>query len=87
MREAVTSRIMARTTINLDATVLRELKARRERERRPIGDVASDLLAAALKERPSAVPESPEFRWKSYDLGGYQVDLYDKEAVWRALDG
>lgn len=77
---------MARTTINLDPTVLRELKARSARERRPIGDVASDLLAAALKESPGAPVPEP-FRWRSFDMGRPLVDLYDREAVREALDG
>lgn len=76
---------MARTTINLDATVLQELKARSAREQRPIGDVASDLLAAALKESEEA-PAAEPFRWKSYDLGEYKVDLYDREALRRVFD-
>ena len=77
---------MARTTINLDAAMLRELKARSAREHRSLGDVASDLLAAALKEQPTA-DEPPPFRWKPADLGEYKVDIYDREALRRVLDG
>lgn len=77
---------MARTTINLDATVLAELKARSTRERRPIGEVASDLLAAALKQAAPAEP-APRFQWKSGKLGKPLVDLYDDDAVSSVLDG
>jgi hypothetical protein len=82
----VASRIMARTTINLDPTVLRELKARSAQERRPIGDIASDLLAAALKQ-PAAPADHPAFQWGSFDMGEPLVDLYDREAMREALEG
>jgi hypothetical protein len=86
MRSGVASRIVARTTINLDPTVLRELKARSAREQRPIGEVASDLLAAALKQSPTAAP-TPAFQWRTFDMGEPMVDLYDREAMREALDG
>jgi len=77
---------MARTTINLDAAVLRELKARSAREHRSLGDVASDLLAAALKDQPTA-SEPPAFAWRAAHLGTPKVDLYDREAMRRAMEG
>lgn len=76
---------MARTTLNLDPAVLRELKARGAREHRSIGDVASDLLAAALRDTEPVSPV-PAFRWASADLGVPLVDLTDAEAVRRVLD-
>lgn len=85
MRGALASRIMARTTIDLDPAVLRELKARGAQEGRSLGAVASDLLAAALKARPEpAAP--PAFSWKVSSLGTPLVDLDDAEAVRSALD-
>lgn len=84
MRAAVASRIMARTTLDLDPTILRELKERAEREGKPMGRLASELLAPALKEQPRA--EEPPFEWKSHDMGLPLVDLEDKEAVWAILD-
>lgn len=86
MRDGVASRIMARTTLNLDPVVLRELKARGAAEGRSIGDVASDLLAAALTASERAAPAAPAFRWVSTDLGTPMVDLTDPEAVRRVLD-
>lgn len=76
---------MARTTIDLDPAVLRELKARGAQEGRSLGAVASDLLAAALKA-PTTASEPPAFRWKTASSGVPLVDLYDKEAVQRILD-
>lgn len=74
---------MPRTTLDIDASVLEELK-RRQRERgRTLGELASELLAEALAEKPV---EPPPLRWSSQPMGA-GVDLEDKEAVRRALEG
>jgi hypothetical protein len=75
---------MARTTLDIDSSVLRELRRRAERERKSMGQLASELLATALPE--SARPRTDSFVWRSADLGAPLVDLEDEEAVGRALD-
>jgi hypothetical protein len=82
MRYAPASRIMARTTLDLDPSVLQELRGRSKREGKSMGQVASELLAGALHE--PAKPSEP-FRWISRNLG-LRVDPADKEAIWRILD-
>lgn len=77
------SRIMPRTTIDLDAGVLRELK-RRKRSGQSLGQLASELLAGALHE-PAAAPTRQALRWRSAPMGA-RIDLEDKEAVRRAVD-
>lgn len=77
---------MPRTTLDIDPTVLRELRDRGRRERKSMGRVASELLAHALAE-PSEARRPPPLRWISHDLGTPLVDLDDKEAVRRVLDG
>jgi len=72
---------MSRTTLDLDAAVLRELK-RRKRSGQSLGQLASELLAGALRE-PAA--KRPALRWRSARMGA-RVDLEDKEAVRRATD-
>jgi plasmid stability protein len=74
---------MPRTTLDLDAAVLRELRLRKRASGRSIGQLASELLASALKEAPS---ERRAFRWRSARMGA-RVDLDDKEAAHRAIDG
>jgi hypothetical protein len=74
---------MPRTTLDLDAAVLRELKRRKRAGGQSIGQLASELLASALKEPPS---ERRAIRWRSARMGA-RVDLDDKEAVRRAIDG
>jgi plasmid stability protein len=82
MRHMAASRIM-RTTIDLDPTVLRQLKARARREGKSLGRVASEVLGAALA--PEAPPAEPiPLAWSSRPMAA-RVDLEDAEALRRAL--
>lgn len=83
MLSYIASRIMPRTTIDIDASVLRELKARARRDRRSIGQIASELLAGALHS--SQPPGRRRIQWITRPMGAL-VDLEDKEAVRRALE-
>ena len=76
---------MARTTLDLDASILRELRRRGQREGKSMGQLASELLSAALAETERS-PGADDFSWTAADLGQPLVDLEDKEAVRRALD-
>jgi hypothetical protein len=73
---------MARTTIDIDAAVLRRLKARKRREGKTLGQLVSELLAAALREEDAP---APELIWRSRPMGA-RVDPEDKEALSRVLD-
>jgi hypothetical protein len=84
MRFVVASRIM-RTTIDIDPTVLSELKHRSEQAGKSMGRLASELLARSLRE-PSANTADTRFAWIAKDLGEPRVDLEDKEALRAALD-
>ena len=85
MCAVVASRIM-RTTIDLDATVVKELKRRSKGAGKTMGQLASELLATSLKERTGR-PGSPDgLTWIAKDLGRPLVDLEDKEAVRALLD-
>jgi len=74
---------MPRTTIDLDAGVLRELK-RRKRTGQSLGQLASELLAGALHE-PTPARTRPALAWRSARMGA-RVDLEDPEAIRRATD-
>ncbi len=73
---------MPRTTVDIDASVLRELKKRQEREHKTLGELISELVAKALAADEGA---APEFTWVTRDLQP-RVDLEDKEAVSAMLD-
>jgi hypothetical protein len=72
---------MPRTTIDLDAAILRELERRKRREGKTLGRLVSELLASALarEDKPPAT-----LSWNTRPMGA-RVDLEDKEAVRRAL--
>lgn len=82
----IASSIMPRTTLDLDATILRELRRRGQRAGKSMGKVASELLARALAESPGAEATAGRLDWISRDLGTPKVDLEDDEAVRRVLD-
>jgi hypothetical protein len=73
-----------RTTIDIDASVLRELKRRQQREKTTLGQLVSELLARALSAENDETA-LPPLQWPSQDLRP-RVDLDDKDAVWRILD-
>lgn len=82
MRAVIASRIMARTTIDIDPTVLAELKRRQRREGKSLGRLVSELLAERL-ERDEPPPPAP-FHWVTRPMSA-KVDLDDPEAVRRAM--
>ena len=73
-----------RTTVDIEAPILREVKALHEREGRSMGAIVSELLAEGLAQRRSP-RATPSFRWTSRAMKS-QLDLSDKEAVYAALD-
>lgn len=74
---------MPRTTVDIDASVLRELKQRGRKEGKSLGRLISELLAVALKSERRT--EDKPFRWHSHPLVA-RVDLEDKEALNEILD-
>jgi hypothetical protein len=84
MRGQLSSRIMTRTTLDIDAAVLRGLKRRQKREGKSLGQLVSELLAGALDRERDPLDEEEPFVWFSKPMQAL-VDLEDKEAVRRAL--
>ncbi len=73
-----------KTTLNIDQTVM----ARLRREAAQQGRTMSDLVETALRQlfrdqrsRPE-LPPLPSFR-----SGGHLVDIADREALYRAMEG
>ena len=75
---------MARTTIDIDDTILKEIKAIQKKEGRSMGKIVSQLLAEALIEQKNSV-KTPRFKWISRQMRSL-VDLSDKDEVYRVLD-
>ena len=75
---------MPRTTFDIDAPLLKELKKLQEKDGRSLGKIVSQLLAEGLARRKSA-PELPKLQWVSRPMDAL-VALSDKEAVYGILD-
>ncbi len=77
-----------RTTIDIEMPILEKLRERQKAEKRPIGQIASSLLAQAFKEeeKQRQTDGEPTLDWTTASMGA-RVDLADKDALYRALDG
>ncbi len=84
MLGSLASYIMPRTTLDIDAPLLKELKNLQKKEGRSLGRIVSQLLAEALARRKTA-PGAPKLQWVSRPMRAL-VDLSDKEAVYGVLD-
>src|SRR5437588_10841895 len=85
MSSVLASRIMARTTLNLDDPVLADLKRLQRKEGKALGDLASELLATAIAARKATRSSPMRLHWTSRPMGAL-VDLSDKDAVLAATD-
>jgi hypothetical protein len=77
---------MPRTTVDIDAPILRDLKRRQKQEGKSLGRLVSDLLAQALHLSKVDRPGPSSFRWIARSMRA-QIDLADKEVVYETLDG
>lgn len=73
-----------RTTIDIEAPVLKELRELQKKEGGTLGEVVSRLLADALAHRPKK-PIAPRLNWTTKPMGAL-VDLADKDVVYAILD-
>lgn len=73
-----------RTTVDIEAPVLKELRALQKRQGGTLGELVSSLLAEALARRPRT-PTPPAFEWLARPMGA-RVDLEDKDVVYAILD-
>jgi hypothetical protein len=75
---------VSRTTLDIDVRVLDDLKRLARAEGKSMGELASELLVAALASRARRKATQP-FTWHSQPLNP-RVDLEDKEAVHALID-
>lgn len=73
-----------RTTLDLDSSVLYQLKERQRQQHKTLGQLASELLARALADTAPASQPAP-LEWTVHPMGA-RVDLEDRDAVQRLLD-
>ena len=72
-----------RTTLDLDSSVLHQLKEY-QRRNKSLGQLASELLAKALAD-VSAASEPAPLAWTAQPMQA-RVDLEDRDAVQRLVD-
>ena len=73
-----------RTTVDIEAPVLKELRELQRREGGTLGELVSRLLAEALARRPKR-PVPLTLEWTVRPMGAL-VDLADKDVVYAILD-
>lgn len=74
-----------RTTLDIEKPILDELRSLAQKRHRPMGNVASELLAEALKETADRAVPPAQFRWTGKQMHA-RVDLRDRDAVYDAMD-
>jgi len=77
---------MPRTTLDIDAPILRDLKRLQRLERKSLGRLVSELLAGVLRAPRTGAGTASPLQWTARSMGAARVDLRDKDALWRALD-
>jgi hypothetical protein len=75
---------MPRTTLDIDGSILREIRALHQKEGRTMGKIVSELLAEALAQRKRP-GEEVSLTWVSRPMRA-MVDLADKEALYAVMD-
>jgi plasmid stability protein len=73
-----------KTTLNIDDTVIAELKREAARQGRTMSDLVETALRLLLRSqrKRGAVPALPKFR-----SGGALVDVADRNVVYQAMEG
>jgi len=73
-----------KTTLNIDDTVMAELKREAARQGRTMSEMVETALRLLLRSRrkPEALPPLPKF-----DSGGALVDVSDRDALYQAMEG
>jgi hypothetical protein len=74
-----------RTTVDIDAPVLSDLKRLQEREGKSLGRLVSELLAEAIGRRRTPAEKQASLPWHTTP-GKALVDFADKEALYETLD-
>ena len=73
-----------KTTLNIDDTVMAELKREAVRQRRTMSDLVETALRLFFKsrKRQEELDQLPEFQ-----SGGALVDIADRDALYQAMEG
>lgn len=73
-----------KTTLNIDDGVMTRLKREAARTGRTMSELVETALRGLLQVKPAALELRP---LPSFDSGGPLVDIADREALYRAMEG
>lgn len=73
-----------KTTLNIDDSVMARLKREAARTGRTMSELVETALRNLLSKRPDPEPLPP---LPSFDGGGALVDIADRDALYRAMEG
>jgi hypothetical protein len=73
-----------KTTLNIDDTVMAELKREAVRQGRTMSEMVETALRLLLRSQRKRDPPPPLPRFRS---GGTLVDIADREALYHAMEG
>jgi Ribbon-helix-helix protein, copG family len=73
-----------KTTLNIDDTVMRQLKREAARQKRTMSDLVETALRNLFQSQRKPVELSPLPRFNS---GGAFVDIADRDALYQAMEG
>jgi hypothetical protein len=76
---------MARTTLNIETPILKEIKTLQNKEGLPMGKIISRLLSEALAKRKTGRVTTPSLRWVSRPMQA-TVNIADKDILYITLD-
>ena len=78
---------MRKTTLNIDETVMEELKAEAIRRKTTMGALVEAGIRRILREGEAPAPAPGELRpLPMYDMGEPLVDVADRDALYEVLD-
>ena len=75
---------MARTTIDIDNPILKEIKNLQKKDGRSLGKIVSQLLAEALNQHKTTA-KAHRVKWASRPMAAL-LDLSDKDTLHKILD-
>ena len=74
-----------KTTLTIDDTVMKRLRQEAARTGRTMSELVETALRRLLMSRP--VPATDVSPLPSFDSGGALVDIADRDALYRAMEG
>ena len=76
--------IHMKTTLNIDDTVMAQLKREAARQGRTMSELVETALRLLFRAKPqrNELPPLPVFR-----SGGHLIDISDREALYQAMEG